>query len=114
MRITTIFTVNLLCLFSFLLFPSTSDAQWQWSNPKPSGYINRAVVFIDAQNGYIVNTNGDLLHTDDQGISWHIQQNFPFANRIAYKDSTLAISTFASVYISEDLGKTWKIHSIPQ
>lgn len=111
MRIATIAAAY---LFPLLLFHSTSYAQWQWSNPKPSGYINNAVVFTDAQNGYIINTNGDLLHTADQGNTWHIQQNFPFAHSIAYKDSTLAISAFASVYISEDMGKTWRIDSIPQ
>ena len=104
----------LLHLFFFLSFCFTSNAQWQWSSPKPSGYINNSIAFTDAQNGFIVNSNGDILRTHDQGVSWHFQQNFPFAHAITFKDSTLAVAAFASVYISKDLGQSWEKHTLNQ
>jgi photosystem II stability/assembly factor-like uncharacterized protein len=101
--------------YCFLLLPFvyfSSYAQWQWSNPKPSGYINHSVIFTDAQNGFIINSNGDLLRTTDQGNSWHIQQNIQFGRTLMYKDSTLVVTSFASVYVSKDMGQTWEKHTI--
>jgi len=103
--------------YCFLLLPFlyiSSHAQWQWSNPAPSGYIDHKIVFINDQNGFIINSNGDLLRTNDQGISWHIQQNMPFGYTMNYKDSTIIVTAFASVYISKDLGVTWEKHTINQ
>jgi photosystem II stability/assembly factor-like uncharacterized protein len=106
--------VKIYCLVLLLFIYSTACAQWQWSNPKPSGYINNKVVFSDAQDGLIVNNNGDLLRTSDQGNSWHIQQNLTLAHTIDYKDSTTVIGAFGSVYVSTDFGQTWTKRSINQ
>src|SRR5436190_12850345 len=103
--------------YCFLLLPFlyfSSHAQWQWSNPAPSGYIDHKIVFINDQNGFIINSNGDLLRTNDQGISWRIQQNMPFGYTMNYKDSTIIVTAFASVYISKDFGVTWEKHTINQ
>jgi photosystem II stability/assembly factor-like uncharacterized protein len=101
-------------LILLLFFYSSSSAQWQWSNPQPSGYPNNSVVSVDAQNSFIINANGDLIRTNNQGSSWYVQENLPFGRAIAYKDSTMAVAAFASVYISKDLGQSWEKHSVNQ
>jgi photosystem II stability/assembly factor-like uncharacterized protein len=100
--------------FFILLFSCfTVHAQWQWCNPQPTGYLNHSIVFVDNQHGFIVNFNGDVLRTSDQGATWHIQQNLPDARTIDYKDSTIVISAFGAVYVSKDLGQTWQRRTVP-
>ena len=101
-------------LILLLFIYSSSSAQWQWSNPQPSGSFNNGVVSLDAQKSFIINLNGDLIRTNNQGASWTIQENFPFGRNIAYKDSTMVVTAFASVYISKDLGQTWEKRSVTQ
>lgn len=101
-------------LILLIFFYSSLSAQWQWSNPQPSGYFNNGVVSVDAQNSFIINSNGDLIRTNNQGNSWYVQENLPFGRAIAYKDSTLAVAAFASVYISKDMGQTWEKRTVNQ
>ncbi len=101
-------------LILLVFFYSSLSAQWQWSNPQPSGYSNNGVVSVDAQNSFIINSNGDLIRTNNQGTSWYVQENLPFGRAIAYKDSTLAVAAFASVYISKDMGQTWEKRTVNQ
>lgn len=101
------------CLF-LLSFYFNSSAQWQWSNPKPAGYIDHKILFINDHDGYILNTNGDLLRTTDRGVSWRMEKNIPLAYTMDYKDSTFIVTAFASVYVSKDLGQTWEKHTINQ
>ena len=102
------------CFLLSLFFYFTSHAQWQWSNPQPEGYINNTVIFVDSQNGFIINTNGDLLRTTDQGVSWQFQQNFAFGHSLAYKDSTLIVTSFGSIYVSKNLGQSWQRRVVNQ
>lgn len=93
---------------------SIGHAQWKWSNPQPTGYINSGITFTDSLNGFIVNYNGDLLRTTDQGINWAVQQNLPGSSTINYKDSTAVIGAIACVYVSTDMGQTWTKKTINQ
>ena len=94
----------------FLLQPIASTAQLEWINPKPTGHHCYAVKFIDQQNGLILNQNGDLLSTSDQGVTWNFFQNFPGTNAldIEAKSGTGIISTvYGFIWISKDNGRTW-------
>lgn len=94
-------------LLWLLILTSAANAQWEWSNPKPSGYPNNAIVFVDTLNGFVVNYNGDLIRTKDQGASWFVQQNFPTGITIGYKDSTAIIGGAGMIYLSTDGGQSW-------
>jgi photosystem II stability/assembly factor-like uncharacterized protein len=92
---------------------SFGQNQWQWLNPHPSGYANLQIAFADLMTGYILNSNGDLIKTADQGNSWTIVNNFPglgFGSYIAIADSTGVIAgNNGALYISHDNGTTWPI-----
>jgi photosystem II stability/assembly factor-like uncharacterized protein len=98
-----------LCAIIFLLFFYTSSsAQWEWLNPKPSGYGCSKVIFTDSLKGFIHNSNGDLMVTTNQGGNWHVQKNFPLTVTMDMKDSTGVICGYAgTIYISRDNGNTW-------
>ena len=90
------------------LISHTCLGQLEWLNPKPSGYWCNKVIFTDAQNGFVFNSNGDLFNTSDQGDHWNLQQNFPSAVIMDMKDSTGVIAGYGgTVYISSDNGKNW-------
>src|SRR5258708_6084463 len=83
--------------------------QWQWLNPRPSGYSCVKVVFTDRAKGFILNSNGDLIKTSDQGNSWNIVGNFPRATCMDIKDSTGVIASITGgVYVSSDNGSSWE------
>lgn len=96
-------------LLSFLLLiVHESFSQLQWLNPKPSGYINTKVSFVNKDTGFIINYNGDLIRTNDAGNNWYIQRNFPGAQVLDLKDSTGIIpASDGTVYITTDNGDTW-------
>src|SRR5579863_776697 len=81
---------------------------WQWLNPRPTGYSCLNVVFTDHQRGYILNSNGDLISTSDQGNSWKITGHFPGAVSMAIQDSTGVIATYGGgLYATFDNGNSW-------
>jgi photosystem II stability/assembly factor-like uncharacterized protein len=87
---------------------SIAQNQWQWLNPKPSGAACLNVTFTDRLTGYILNNNGDLLRTVDQGSHWSVYENFPNASVMQIADSTGIIAcSNGTVYASSDNGVTW-------
>ncbi len=90
-------------------------AQFTWSNPQPSGYSNSKVVFTNTANGYIINSNGDLLKTSDTGVNWNFYKNFPRCRTMDARDSFFVIGgADTTVYISTDRAQTWKAATIKQ
>jgi photosystem II stability/assembly factor-like uncharacterized protein len=99
----------ILVLLLSIFFFSTSFGQWEWLNPRPSGYSCLNIFFTDNQNGLILNANGDLLVTTNQGGSWNLKQNFTNAVSMDLKDSTAVIAGYSGAfYISHDSGNTWQ------
>lgn len=86
-----------------------ASAQWKWLNPKPSGYINSKLRFINSDTGYLFNSNGDLFKTYNGGAQWQLHQNFPNASIMDLADSTGVIAGWnGTLYISTDNGRTWQ------
>jgi photosystem II stability/assembly factor-like uncharacterized protein len=101
-------TKTLPVLFILLLFFYSSSAQWTWVNPKPSGYFNVKLRFVNKTDGFILNTRGDLIYTRDAGDSWKILRNFPGTTTMDFKDSTGVIGGFNIMHTSSDNGLSWE------
>lgn len=99
----------LLLLMSLSAMSQQFTSQWQWLNPKPSGFTNNKVRFTDSNHGFIFNEMGELISTADGGDHWRIQQSFPGMKAMDIRDSTGIIGGFSgSLYISTDNGNTWQ------
>jgi photosystem II stability/assembly factor-like uncharacterized protein len=92
-----------LCFTVNLLFSQT-----QYVNPQPSGFHNRKIVFTDQQTGFILNYNGDLIKTTDQGEKWNIVHTFYLGSAFDAKDSTIVVAGGSGVFVSTDYGVTWQ------
>jgi len=101
-------------LTTILLISISAHSQWQWLNPKPSGYPNTKILFTDNDFGYLYNVNGDLFKTSNHGQTWVLHQNFPHTQAMDLKDSTGVIGAYGEVYISENNGNTWQKKMINQ
>ena len=103
--------VSLFCIVQFLY----TGAQFNWSNPQPSGYSNENVIFTDPATGYIINSNGDLIKTANSGNSWKIQRNFPYCAAMDALDSVFVIGGADTVvYVSTDKAQTWRASILRQ
>jgi photosystem II stability/assembly factor-like uncharacterized protein len=91
------------CLAANLL-----SGQAQFINPQPSGFHNSKIVFTDDQTGYILNYNGDLIKTEDQGENWHISRTFHLASAFDVKENMIIVGGGTGIFISLDKGATWK------
>lgn len=102
-------------ILSFLLasFAGFGQSGWQWLNPQPSGFNNVKVKFTDRQNGFILNSNGDLLRTGDQGGQWQQTDHFPNAliMDIAHTTGVIAGNN-GTAYLSHDNGASWSAVNI--
>lgn len=83
-------------------------AQFTWSNPQPSGFLNNKVAFSNASTGFIMNSNGELLRTTDGGNQWSIYRSFPGAQAVDAKDTLVMVAGSSSfVHISTNAGQSW-------
>ncbi len=99
-------------LLFFLMLGEFARAQFKWLNPKPSGYSNNKMIFINRDTGFLFNANSELLQTVDSGNTWTNQRRFPGAVVMDLKDSTGVIAGYNGVLnISADNGKTWEAKS---
>lgn len=113
-QLTAVKTNHFLLLLLLLCFFRVS-AQFTWSNPQPSGWLNNKVSFTDSATGFIMNTNGDLITTSNSGNTWNINKNFPRCSAMDVKDSFLVIGGADTlVYLSTDRAQTWRTGVIQQ
>jgi photosystem II stability/assembly factor-like uncharacterized protein len=102
-----IFPGLLLCLC--YLTPSFAQQQWKWLNPQPSGAEGLKIVFVNAQTGFILNTDGQLLKTPDQGAHWRVAGQFGQVSCMDIEDSTGVIAGYGRLYVSSDDGNSWSL-----
>ena len=103
---------HLILAFLLLLchFGAFSQDVWQWLNPQPAGFHCLKITFTDRQHGFILNYNGDLMRTSDQGGHWQITDRFPTATSMDIADSTGVITcSNGKLYVSSDNGNTWSL-----
>ena len=99
----------ILLLWLCYCLPSVGQQQWKWLNPQPSGAAGLKIKFTDSQTGFILNSDGQLLKTVDQGAHW---QSAPgqFSNTTCMDiaDSTGVIAGYNGLlYVSSDNGNSW-------
>ena len=58
-----------------IVYSNDSDT-WQQANT-PAQSLLTAVHFVDSQHGWAVGHDATILHTQDGGQNWHIQQYLP-------------------------------------
>jgi photosystem II stability/assembly factor-like uncharacterized protein len=91
-------------------FGAFSQHDWQWLNPQPSGSTCIKISFTDRQHGFILNSNGDLIRSNDQGGHWQISNHFPQATCMDIVDSTGVVACSNGVlYLSSDNGNSWTL-----
>lgn len=94
-----------------------AQAQWQWLNPKPNPYPNQVVRFVDANRGFVVQSTGTLLRTDDAGQHW---QEVRKGENLVSIDFTpdgvgFLLSRAGILWRSADAGTTWtRVSTAPQ
>ncbi|TPG59493.1 YCF48-related protein [Hymenobacter nivis] len=98
-----------------LVFPV--QAQWQWLNPYPNPYANQVVRFVDANRGFVVQSTGTLLRTDDAGQHWREERRDDNLVSVDFsRDGTGFLLNRAGVlWRSADAGATWvRVSAAPQ
>lgn len=93
------------------LTPSFAQQQWKWLNPQPSGATGLKIVFVNSQTGFILNYDGQLLKTLDQGGHWKIAREFGQVSCMDIVDSTGVIASNSGLYVSSDDGNSWSLQN---
>lgn len=101
-----------LLLLTVLTFCFAAQSQWSWINPKPSGATSFKILFTDNRNGFIFNSNAELIRTRNTGADWQIVDSFPGMTCFDIKGNTGVMGGWgSSFYISRDKGDTWQLRS---
>lgn len=91
---------------------STDAVNWQQANV-PVQTTLTSVYFLDAQLGWAVGHDATILHTNDAGLNWHVQQYKPEIEKplldIVFKSSSegIAIGAYGMFFRTVDGGETW-------
>ncbi len=86
---------------------------WQQS-PVPVQSLLTSVYFIDAKYGWAVGHDATILHTQDGGKSWTLQQFLPELDKplmdvyFFTRQTGLAIGAYGLFYTTTDGGATWQ------
>lgn len=96
--------LSLILISSYFL----SQNNFTLLTPKPSGYQANKVAFSNDNLGFIINSNKELLFTNDKGITWNIKQTLNFLpTDIKFKGNVGLIVGDNTILRSEDYGMTW-------
>lgn len=99
-------TINLLLVLVSNYFLAQND--FTLITPKPSDSKANKIVFSNNNLGYIINSNKELLSTNDKGVTWNIKQKLNFFPRdIKFRNNIGFIVGDNTVLRSDDYGVTW-------
>jgi len=104
--------IHIKLLVVFVLLTSLTHGQdWNWKNPLPTGNILNEVKYIDSENAIAVGSQGTILKTSNNGLSWDIINSKTNTNlksiAIINKDTVYISGGDHSIYKSVDGGDTW-------
>lgn len=92
----------------------TSDDGVNWQQASvPTQATLTAVFFIDKQQGWAVGHDATILHTNDGGLTWQLQQYLPEKEKplldVVFKDELhgIAVGAYGMLYRTVDGGKSW-------
>ena len=93
----------------------TSDDAVNWQQAKvPTQATLTAVYFINKNQGWAVGHDATILHTNDGGLTWQLQQSLPEKEKplldVVFKDQLhgIAVGAYGLLYRTIDGGKTWQ------
>ena len=92
---------------------SQDGDNWQQAEV-PTDALLTAVYFVDESRGWVVGHDATILHTQDGGNSWQIQQSLPKLDKplldIYFKDANqgVAIGAYGLFFRTNDGGQTWR------
>ncbi len=99
---------NYISLGFLILFSAGLNAQIHWLNPKPAGYTNSRVHFINDYIAYLINVNGEFHKSTDTGRTWSRVKAYKNAGTFRLGFTTGVITGYdSSIYISPDNGSTF-------
>ena len=93
---------------------STDGVKWQQAQV-PVQTTLTAVYFIDEMNGWAVGHDATILSSNDGGLSWQLQQQFPKVQKplldVLFFDANngVAVGAYGLFYRTSDGGKHWAI-----
>lgn len=96
-----------------LIMLSADGQQWQQS-VVPVQALLTSVYFIDADYGWAVGHDATILHTQDGGVTWQLQQFLPETDKplmdiyFFNRQQGMAVGAYGMFYTTEDGGKNWQ------
>jgi len=105
---------NLIYTCFILLLTFNLTAQWEWQNPLPQGNTISGIHFVDANNGWAAGGR-TIIHTNDGGISWQLQESGIESSSRSIKDiyftdlmNGWAVGGLSPILLqTKDGGNTW-------
>lgn len=97
----------------------STDAKTWTQAPTPVDVLLNAVFFTNDREGWAVGHDATVIHTDDGGQTWTLQNwapgdNRPFMDVYFWDDQRgLAVGAYGLFKITEDGGKNWHDHADP-
>jgi photosystem II stability/assembly factor-like uncharacterized protein len=101
------------------LLKSKDGVQWQ-QVPVPLNSNLTSVYFADAKHGWAVGHDASILHSNDGGESWQIQQYLPLLDKplfdVVFLDQKqgIAVGAYGMFYRTTDGGQHWNTEFHPE